>query len=419
MGKGIDMKGVCKLLANAKNAKGYTNARLAELSGVSKFTVGSYLKGVRVPSLQNLQKLCPVLDLDADKVTREYGYYPEPRKKKVVVEKPVVEEVKEEETTMPVVAAVEETKVPEVKEVEKEKPSAINDLSFRGKRTGVDDAHRAMFGKWLDALMNDNGVNRDEYAELTGIDKYSISKFRSGSRMPCLNSLVKICKLHGVDWKVAACYFAYADFKAPAYWLGDDYKSREDWQAIDSIVKAASDGTTNRNAQRAIKRQSIKKPEAPAVDISEYTNRIAELESQLEEARKETSGALADLHDMKEKYEGRWEVKLANIRKELEDQYNESLEELKTSNAKLQADLVKTPVTTEADMYVAAVENQLRNLLPKAKEVVVSCTPGKLYWHVELPGLESEFSGELTTEDFAQSIHKSVTEAALATIGLN
>ncbi|MHA4867253.1 helix-turn-helix domain-containing protein [Duganella sp. PWIR1] len=54
-----------------RKAKGYTQAELAELSGVDNMTISRLENGVRMPTVEHLLKLARVLDVSASRLLGE------------------------------------------------------------------------------------------------------------------------------------------------------------------------------------------------------------------------------------------------------------------------------------------------------------------------------------------------------------
>lgn len=54
-----------------RKAKGYTQAELAELSGVDNMTISRLENGVRTPTVEHLLKLASVLDVSASRLLGE------------------------------------------------------------------------------------------------------------------------------------------------------------------------------------------------------------------------------------------------------------------------------------------------------------------------------------------------------------
>lgn len=387
MAKGIDKKGVTTWIASTAQKLGYNHAYLASKTGISKFTIGSFLTGARAPRLDHLQKLCKVFGVEADDIAREYGYYPKPNRiRKSAAPEAVVPktEEKKEENTMPTNAIIAEVPRPTEKPVNPRNagPHPSNGLTKEG---------RAAISKWIRTLVKESGLNMREYGELVGIKGNTIGAYVRGTSGPSLERLQVICKLHGIDWKVAACYFGYADYKAPDYWLGPDYKANEDWIRIHKIMNDEP------SAAKCIAKQATK----PKSDMDALKTRIAELEQQN-----------ADILAERNNIEANWQKLNAELREQIDD--------LKADKAKMVQAVDMATSTNEVQRYLLGLQHYIHEALPKADSVEVTCPGGAdICWKIKLPGMENALAGHLSVDAFAGTIAKGVKEEVLSRFGLN
>lgn len=422
MAKGIDKKGVTTWIAATAQKLGYNHAYLASKTGISKFTIGSFLTGARAPRLDHLQKLCKVFGVEADDIAREYGYYPKPNRKTDRIRKsaapmavvPKTEE-KKEENTMPTNTIIAEVPRPTEKPVNTRNSGEHN----YNPNNGLTKEGRTAISKWIRTLVKESGLNLREYGELVGIKGNTLSAYTRGTSGPSIQRPQAICKLHGIDWKVAACYFGYHDYKAPDYWLGKDYKTNEDWLRIHKVMNDEPSAT------KCIAKQAAK----PKSDMDALKARIAELEQQNADILAERNNVEAnwqqlnaELREQKEELRKRLGEVSTELKKRIDlcEVATAEAKELREQNAKLGKAVDTAVRSNEVEKYLLGLKHYICEALPKAESVEVTCPGGAdICWKIKLPGMENALAGHLSVDAFAGTIAKGVKDEVLSRFGLN
>ena len=73
----FDRNDFCQRLAQAYYHSGLTNAQLENLTGVSRYNMGAYLRGEYLPGLQAFTRLCQAFGVNAHWLLTGEGRKPE------------------------------------------------------------------------------------------------------------------------------------------------------------------------------------------------------------------------------------------------------------------------------------------------------------------------------------------------------
>lgn len=73
----FDRKGFCQRLAQAYYHSGLTGAQLENLTGVSRYSIGAYLRGEFLPGLQTFDRMCRAFGVNAHWLLTGEGRAPE------------------------------------------------------------------------------------------------------------------------------------------------------------------------------------------------------------------------------------------------------------------------------------------------------------------------------------------------------
>lgn len=403
----IDKRGVNSWLWTNADKRSYTPAYISSVTGISKHILGAFRDNARFPHRDQLDSLCALFGEDADEVARRYGY-------------PKKEAAPQPEETVPVPAAevteaegqaasdenVEEEIMPVVTEVEKiEKATRKN--TFRSETFGISAEKKAEFGKWFSYLVAGSGFTVKEYAELIAVCPNTVSNCKSGSSIPSLETLQTVCKQHDIDWRVAACFFSYADYRVPEYWLGSDYTANKDWISIQKIVRG--------EVPTAAKKDPSKKKEflkaKMSSEIKDLKAKVASLEQENRDLRVKMEAAAARSADV-----------AAGLRSQLEKSEREHKEEvssLKERLSSLQSEKAKAS-KGGTDNFTGMLRAKLKEFFPKAEIISVTTDGKSIIWSIRLPGMKDAVVGscDLKADQIAAAIHNDVRNAVLSKLGI-